>query len=92
MHFPNRWDQVALFPVEVRDAHASSKSKTRAQPRDPHEVLTWVQGRVLYQLDIRCDLQVFGELQPVVRLDGILVARVRAEQLLIRPAPVLTES
>jgi plasmid stabilization system protein ParE len=68
------------------------KQDARAAPRDPHEVLTWVQGRVLYQLDIRCVLQVFGELQPVVRLDGILVARVRAEQLLIRPAPVLNES
>jgi hypothetical protein len=72
--------------------HHQKARRARSPPRDPHEVLTWVQGRVLYQLDIRCDLQVFGELQPVVRLDGILVARIRAEQLLIRPAPVLTES
>ena len=65
----------------------NSESRTRAQPRHPDKVLPGVQRGVLYQLDIRRDRQVFGELQPVV-----LIARIRAEQRSIRPVPVQTES
>ncbi len=76
----------------IAEVRGSLKHQPCPESEDPTLVIFGIERWVDYILNVRCDLKVPYHLEAAKQLGGILIIEIRAKSVLVRLAPVETQS